>query len=152
MTPNERKRHATKSHQKRWKAKDVQSYHPHYKLFKAIQQVLYERARAGYYNDSPDLEARLLKGYDPAIELATESVDPNNPLPIRFACLKTLLPFLHTPLGSIDTQSGDGQGTQITINIAAWAAAPAPKNPQNALEVLGSMIETTRTDEGDEQT
>jgi hypothetical protein len=91
----------------------------------ALQRDLIGMANDGYFDDYPDVKARVLADYNPLVELAIAGlIAPGDSQ--RIIANKIVSEFCFVPLKT-EGAAVDNSRQPINITIANWAAAAQPK-------------------------
>jgi hypothetical protein len=99
---------------------DMQKFNTVQKCQKALRDLV----KKGYITD-PEAALRYEQGWDPAVEMAVMSVEPDTPKPLKGYLLGKLNDSLHiSATDRARLEAGDLGGATIHISIAGYAAGP----------------------------
>jgi hypothetical protein len=128
---------------------DMQKFNTVQKCQKALRDLV----KKGYITD-PEAALRYEQGWDPAVEMAVMSVEPDTPKPLKGYLLGKLNDSLHiSATDRARLEAGDLGGATIHISIAGYAAGPEriaiePPTPQRvgipALDLIKADPEVAR--------
>ena len=114
------------------------------KRLMALKRDLVDMANDGYFDNWPDVKARVLENYNPLTELAIMSLTAPGDSQ-RIVAAKIVSEFCFVPLKT-EGAAIDNSRQPINITIATWAAGQGPKAIEHQPVDRAPAIDVVATD------